>query len=88
MDQNFPTILLVEDDQALQTVLETALSDEGFEVVTASSGTAGMEALAAGEKQFQAEVTDILLGKGPQGWEHRPSCSRSHPRHSGDLYDR
>jgi DNA-binding response OmpR family regulator len=69
MDQNFPTILLVEDDQALQAVLETALSDEGFEVVTASSGTAGMEALAAGEKQFQAVVTDIQLGKGPRGWD-------------------
>jgi DNA-binding response OmpR family regulator len=69
MDQNFPTILLVEDDQALQAVLETALSDEGFEVVTADSGAAGMEALASSESQFQAVVTDIQLGKGPRGWD-------------------
>jgi DNA-binding response OmpR family regulator len=69
MDQNFPTILLVEDDHALQAVLETALSDEGFEVVSASSGSAGMQALAPGEKPFQAVITDIQLGKGPRGWD-------------------
>jgi DNA-binding response OmpR family regulator len=69
VDQNFPTILLVEDDQTLQAVLETALSDEGFEVVTADSGAAGMEALGGSESLFQAVITDIQLGKGPRGWD-------------------
>lgn len=69
MDQNFPTILLVEDDHALQAVLETALSDEGFEVVTADSGAAGMTALGPGQQHFQAVITDIQLGKGPRGWD-------------------
>jgi DNA-binding response OmpR family regulator len=87
LDQNFPTISLVVDDHSLQAVLETALSEEGFEVVTASSGAAGLEALAPGEQQFQAVVTDIQLGKGPRGWDigHRAREVSPYP---GYLYER
>ncbi|HEY8357602.1 MAG TPA: response regulator [Ramlibacter sp.] len=69
MDRHYPTLLLVEDDSALQAVLEIALSEEGFEVVAANSGAAALEALASDETQFQAVITDIQLGRGPNGWE-------------------
>ena len=67
--ENFPTLLLVEDDIALQAMLETALSDEGFEVVAASSGRAAITELDKGSTQFRALITDIRLGKGPSGWD-------------------
>ncbi len=67
--ENFPTLLLVEDDFVLQSVLETALSDEGFEVVAASSGQAALSELDDGSTQFRALITDIRLGKGPSGWD-------------------
>jgi DNA-binding response OmpR family regulator len=69
MDQHYPTLLLVEDDSALRAVLEIALSEEGFEVVAANSGAAALEALASDETQFRAVITDIQLGRGPNGWE-------------------
>lgn len=66
---NYPVLLLVEDDHTLQAVLEVALSEEGFEVVVSSSGTAAIHELDEGRTQFKAIVTDIRLGKGPNGWD-------------------
>ena len=40
-----PILLLVEDDAGIQPILEDALSEAGFEVVTADSGTAGLAEL-------------------------------------------
>jgi DNA-binding response OmpR family regulator len=65
----FPILLLVEDDSALQLVLQDGLEDEGFEVVVASSGAEGIAELEADGTRFKAIVTDIRLGKGPNGWE-------------------
>jgi DNA-binding response OmpR family regulator len=53
----------------LQLVLQDGLEDEGFEVVAASSGTKGIAELEADGARFKAIVTDIRLGKGPNGWE-------------------
>ena len=66
---NYPKLVLVEDDQALRAVLEIALSDEGFEVVTANDGTAGLKKLEESGSHFKALITDIRLGKGPDGWD-------------------
>ena len=38
VDQNVPIILVIEDDDAIQTVVEDALSDAGFEPAIAPSG--------------------------------------------------
>lgn len=67
--ENFPILLLVEDDFALQSVLEIGLSEEGFEVVAASNGNAALKELASDKTTFSAIITDIRLGKGPSGWE-------------------
>jgi DNA-binding response OmpR family regulator len=67
-DTSFPTCLLVEDDKVLASVLETALSDQGFEVVVAHNGDAAFEELNDQSSNFKAVVTDIRLGKGPDGW--------------------
>lgn len=36
-------VLLIDDDQAILTVFETALKKEGFEVITALDGKTGLE---------------------------------------------
>jgi DNA-binding response OmpR family regulator len=64
-----PILLLVEDDAGIQPILEDALAEAGFEVVTADSGTAAITELDANGSRFAAVITDIRLGKGPSGWE-------------------
>lgn len=68
-EHKIPVVLLVEDDIALQTVLELALSDEGFKVVVASNGSEGLARLQSPGAAYNALVTDIRLGAGTDGWE-------------------
>jgi DNA-binding response OmpR family regulator len=62
-------LLLVEDDFALQEMLHTELVDAGFEIAAASDGKKALAELAADAGRFRAVVTDINLGRGPDGWE-------------------
>jgi CheY-like chemotaxis protein len=63
-------ILVVEDDQAIQSVIEEALSDGGFEIAIAASGEQAIELLSAASPQFRAVVTDINLGQNRMdGWD-------------------
>jgi two-component system response regulator MprA len=52
-------VLVVEDDHALRGVLARGLRDEGFDVDTASTGTAALRAAAA--QRFDAVVLDVGL---------------------------
>lgn len=45
------------------------LSEESFEVIVASSGGAALKELEQNGSRFKALITDIRLGKGPDGWE-------------------
>lgn len=47
-------ILLVDDDQALATVFQTALKNEGFETVVAYDGKSGLE-------KAKSEKPDLIL---------------------------
>ncbi len=38
-----PTILVVDDDPSIRSMLSLALGDEGYEVVTATNGSEGLE---------------------------------------------
>jgi DNA-binding response OmpR family regulator len=64
-----PILLLVEDDGGIQPILEDALGESGFEVVTADNGTDAIAELNADGAPFKAVITDIRLGKGPSGWD-------------------
>ena len=62
-------ILLVEDDQTIQSVIEESLSDGGFEITIASSGEQATQLMGAANPQFRAVVTDINLGRDRMdGW--------------------
>ncbi len=68
--ENPLVILVVEDDQLIQSVVEEVLSDVGFEIVIASSGKQAVELLDSSEGKFRALVTDINLGRDKLcGWE-------------------
>jgi DNA-binding response OmpR family regulator len=62
-------ILVVEDDQLVQSVIEESLSEGGFEVVIASSGENAVELLDNADGKYRALVTDINLHPGKfDGW--------------------
>jgi CheY-like chemotaxis protein len=73
-------ILLVEDDQTIQSVIEEALSDGGFEITIASSGEQAIELMDAANPQFRAVVTDINLGRNRMdGWDVARHARESKP---------
>jgi DNA-binding response OmpR family regulator len=68
--ENLLVILVVEDDQLIQSFVEETLTDGGFEIVIASSGENAVELLDASGGKFRALVTDINLGRDKiDGWD-------------------
>ena len=69
MDQTVPVILVIEDDQEIQTLVEDALSDAGFEPAIAPSGEEAVTLLKGMKSTYRALVTDISLRGRISGWE-------------------
>jgi DNA-binding response OmpR family regulator len=68
--QGLPTILVVEDDHLIQSVVEEALKEGGFEIVIASTAEHAAELLDSAQGKYRALVSDINLGRnGRDGWE-------------------
>jgi CheY-like chemotaxis protein len=63
-------ILVIEDDQAIQSVVKEALRDGGFEAAIAASGEEAATLLKGHDNgKYRALVTDINLRGGTDGWE-------------------
>jgi DNA-binding response OmpR family regulator len=62
-------VLLVEDEEAIRHLLDDALTEAGFELVMAADGKQALSEIEADAARFRALVTDINLGRGPDGWE-------------------
>jgi DNA-binding response OmpR family regulator len=62
-------ILVIEDDQQVQTVVEEALTDGGFEPAITPSGEEAVTLLRGNKDKYRALVTDINLGGQMNGWE-------------------
>jgi len=61
-------ILVVDDDQSIQSIVEEALSDGGVEPAIASSGEDALTLLSA--NKYRVLVIDISLGKDRiRGWD-------------------
>jgi DNA-binding response OmpR family regulator len=68
--EDLPTILVVEDDPLIQSVVEEALADGGYGIVIASTGENAMKLLAAADGKYRGLVTDVNLGRNMvDGWE-------------------
>jgi CheY-like chemotaxis protein len=63
------SILVVEDDQLIQSVVEEALSDGGFFPNIAVSGEEALTLLSGSNSGYRALITDITLGGTIDGWQ-------------------
>ena len=66
-DQLF--ILVVEDDEQIQTIVEDALTEGGFESAVAPSGEEAVTLLRGHRGKYCALVADIVLRGRIDGWE-------------------
>jgi DNA-binding response OmpR family regulator len=64
-----PLILVVEDEYALQGVVEDALIEGGFESETLSSGEEALTLFKGRIKEYRALVTDVNLKGHLNGWD-------------------
>jgi DNA-binding NtrC family response regulator len=62
-------VLVVEDDQLVQSLVEETLSDGGFEPATVTSGEEAVALLKGHKDKYRALVTDINLQGKIDGWE-------------------
>lgn len=61
---------MVEDDPLIQSIVEEALTDGGFEIVIASSGENAIDLLEDQSVKYRAVVTDINMGRDKlDGWD-------------------
>jgi DNA-binding response OmpR family regulator len=62
-------LLLVEDEPLVLDLMESELTDAGFDVLAAGDGARALAELNTDAARFRAVITDIRLGAGPDGWE-------------------
>jgi DNA-binding response OmpR family regulator len=63
------SVLLVEDEAIIQTLVEDVLKEAGFAVTMASRGKEALRMLDAADAAYRALVTDIDLADDLTGWE-------------------
>jgi two-component system cell cycle sensor histidine kinase/response regulator CckA len=56
------TVLMVEDEDTLRTVVDRILSEEGYRVLTAASGEEALELAAREPGRIDLLVSDVVLG--------------------------
>ena len=64
-----PQILVIEDEYALQGVVEDALTEAGFETDILSSREEALTLFKGRTKDYRALVTDVSLKGHLSGWE-------------------
>ena len=68
LNQDVPTILVIEDEDGIQGIIEDALTDGGFYPAIAPSGEEAVTLLQGHKGKYQALVTDISLRGRMDGW--------------------
>ncbi len=68
--ENAALILVVEDEDGIRALLNTALEDDGYKVTLAESGEEGIKVLKK-HREVRGLITDIRLGSERKmtGWE-------------------
>ena len=74
-----PTVLVVEDEDAIQTLIEEALAEAGFHPAISPSGEEAVTLLKGHKDKYQALVTDINLRGRMDGWEVARHAREIHP---------
>jgi len=68
LNQDIPTILVIEDEDGIQSFIEDTLTDGGFYPAIAPSGEEAVTLLRGYKGKYQALVTDISLSGRMDGW--------------------
>jgi CheY-like chemotaxis protein len=63
------TLLLVDDEPLIRHDLKEGLVEAGFDVSDVAAGGKALSELESHPSRFSGLVTDINLGRGPDGWE-------------------
>jgi DNA-binding response OmpR family regulator len=79
LNQSVPVILVIEDDQSIQSLVGDALSEGGFEPAIAASGEEAVTLLKGMKGMYRALVTDIRLRGRMDGWEVARSARGINP---------
>jgi DNA-binding response OmpR family regulator len=64
-----PVILVIEDEDLIQTVVEEALTAGGFATDVVASGEEALTLFSGGLRSYKALVTDVGLKGRLSGWE-------------------
>ena len=62
------TLLVVEDEPLVRSMLEQMLLDAGFAVHPVENGARAIELMDTVGRTIHGVVTDVRLGAGPDGW--------------------
>jgi DNA-binding response OmpR family regulator len=68
-EEDVPVILVIEDEEAIQSLVEDALTEGGFEPAIAASGEEALTLLKGRAGSYRGLVTDITLRGRIDGWE-------------------
>jgi DNA-binding response OmpR family regulator len=79
LNQDVPTILVVEDEDATQGIIEDALTEAGFYAAIVPSGEEAVTLLQSSPAKYRALVTDINLRSKMDGWEVAQRAREIHP---------
>jgi DNA-binding response OmpR family regulator len=66
--QVLPWVLVAEDDQLIQSLIEEALAEGGFEISIVATGEEAVALLTGKQIEYCALVTDIHLAGKLDGW--------------------
>jgi CheY-like chemotaxis protein len=66
---DLPIVLVIEDNESIQSLVEDALTDGGFATAIAASGEEAVTLLKGRTSEDRALVTDIDLRGRMDGWE-------------------
>jgi CheY-like chemotaxis protein len=74
------TILVVEDEESLRTILSLNLRQLGYEVLEATDGRAAMAVWEAKGSQIDLLLTDMVMPQGGNGLDLAERFKRNKPR--------
>jgi DNA-binding response OmpR family regulator len=75
-----PTVLLVEDDPGVRTLVEEALADRGLEVLCAGDALAAQRLLEREAARIGVLIADVHLGVVASGYDVARRARRLNPR--------
>lgn len=67
--QTLPVVLVIEDDQLMQSLIEQTLTDGGFDVAIVATGEEAIALLTSKKAEYRALVTDIHLAGKLDRWD-------------------